>query len=130
MMKRFYLSCAAVLTLCGCKGIEATGDALAGPPLASFVVVDAVSVINTQKTVDDHLVSLFTGKDCSTIRASKGGHYCVDQPQPGPTVVQTTYCYKSLANVTCYDTPLASDTARLYGVRVDDIPLQSQAQSR
>jgi hypothetical protein len=115
-----------LLALAGCKNIEAVGDALVGPPLATFVVLDAFSVVNTQKTVDDHLVSLVTGKDCSTVRASQGDRYCIAPPPPQPMMRRTTYCYKSLADVTCYDRPLAQDAPVFYGTRVDDIPISSR----
>ncbi len=125
-MSRFLFSCIALLALGACKSIEATGDAMVGPGLASFVVLDAVSVINTQKTVDDHLVSWVTGQDCSTIRASKGDHYCVDKPQVVPLLQRVTYCYKSLATMSCYDRPLDFDAARLYGTRLDQIPITAR----
>ena len=89
---------------------------------ASVAALDIVSVINTQKTIDDHIVSCITGKDCSDVRASKGDPYCIDEPVPVPMVRRATYCYKSLASVTCYDRPVVSDAAQFYGIRVDNVP--------
>lgn len=124
-MGRFLLVSATVLVLAGCEAVNGTGRALTPitPPLTSFVLLDGISVINTQKTLDDHVVSLITGKDCSTVRASEGERYCEDEPEVRPTLVRTTYCYKSLAQVSCYDHPFDRDATRLTGTRVDDIPL-------
>jgi hypothetical protein len=91
--------------------------------VGGLAIVDGVSIINTQKTLEDHIVSLVTGKDCSILKASHGEPYCQDIPPPVPTIERTTYCYKSLAKAVCYDQPLAQDDSRYMGSRVDNVPV-------
>jgi hypothetical protein len=83
-----------VLVLAGCAG-------------AGFVPgaaqLEGASVVVTEKPFTDHIVSFFSGKNCSTIRREKGLTYCEeDEMQPGATKV---YCYRALGGVTCYDRP-------------------------
>ncbi len=64
--------------------------------------VQGAFVVGTDKTIEDHLISYTSGKDCSWIRKEKGLTYCVeDEPKITPNI----YCYKTLATVTCYDRP-------------------------
>jgi hypothetical protein len=121
-MGRFLTFLAAILGLCGCDLGPPNEPAAPTVIGASVLALDAVSVINTQKTIDDHIVSFVTGQDCSTIRASKGDHYCIDEPVPVPMVQRTSYCYKTLAKVTCYDRPMTGDAAQFFGMRVDEVP--------
>lgn len=63
---------------------------------------DALTVIGTDKTIVDHVVSINSGKNCSTVRREQGLHYCEeDEPAVNPHV----YCYNTLGRVTCYDRP-------------------------
>ena len=65
--------------------------------------LEGVSTVVTQKPLTDHVVSFFSGKNCSTIRREKGQTYCEeDELQPGAPKV---YCYRALGGVTCYDRP-------------------------
>ncbi len=83
----FVLSCALATSACD---------------LGTFGGAEAISVIGTDKTVVDHIVSIGSGKNCSTIRREQGRSYCVeDEPQ----IRQNIYCYKSIGTVTCYDRP-------------------------
>ena len=67
-----------------------------------FAQIQGVSVIGTDKTLEDHVISLTSGKNCSSIRKEKGLTYCEeDEPKVNPNI----YCYKTLAEVTCYDRP-------------------------
>ncbi|WP_417830031.1 hypothetical protein [Thalassospira sp.] len=66
-----------------------------------YLAFDVISIINTDKTLIDHAVSLSTGQDCSTIRKIDGKSYCKKDPVPEPPL----YCYRSLAAVSCYRTP-------------------------
>lgn len=78
---------AAVLFLSGCGA----------------VVLEGASVMVSDKTASDHLVSWFSGKDCSVVRSDKGLEYCVeDQP---PMIKPNVYCYRTLASVSCYTQP-------------------------
>ena len=64
--------------------------------------VDMLTVIGTDKTIVDHVVSLSSGKNCSAIRLEKGQHYCEeDEPQ----IQQNIHCYNTLGSVTCYTRP-------------------------
>ena len=119
-MKRLLVSLFAVSLLWACRPTE-TMVAGAAPAVPAVAILDGASVINTHKTIDDHLVSWVTGKDCSTVRASMGEHYCEDPPPAEPMVRRTTYCYKSLAVVSCYDQPMERDTSRLFGTRIDQV---------
>lgn len=137
-MKCVVLLCASSLLLAGCGAIRAGTSGLVdgihgldpavndlGSPMSTvqtFWVLNAASVINTQKTIDDHLVSWISGYDCSTVRASTGDHYCVEKPETVPTVARASFCYKTLAAVNCYDRPVPYDQNRLYGIQVDRIP--------
>jgi len=112
--------------LTGCSPAQNTAIAMHPPasPFTALLLLDGVSVINTQKTLEDHVVSWVNGQDCSLVRASMGDHYCVDNTPP-PTEPRTTYCYKSLARVSCYDQRLASDESRYVGSRVDMVPVKT-----
>lgn len=117
---------AGVGLLAGCSPAHNTALALHPPisPFTTLVLLDGVSVINTSKTVEDHVISWVTGQDCSLVRASQGYDYCEDNTPP-PSEPRTTYCYKSLAKVSCYDRKLASDAGRYYGARVDMVSVQT-----
>ena len=66
----------------------------------SIAQIEAVSVMGSDKTVVDHVVSVGSGKDCSTLRKQQGLTYCVeDMPEIRPNI----YCYKDQGGVTCYD---------------------------
>ncbi len=67
-----------------------------------YAEVDVITTMATGKTLPDHAVSFYTGKDCSTVRYEGGRTYCrEDEPNPDPA--DGLYCYKELAGVTCYD---------------------------
>ena len=69
---------------------------------ATFTAVEGVSLIGTDKTVVDHVISIGSGKNCSTVRREKGLTYCVEDT---PVAQQDLYCYRDLGGVTCYDKP-------------------------
>lgn len=62
--------------------------------------LEAATLMGSEKTVVDHMVSMASGKDCSTIRKERGLTYCVEDM---PQVRQNIYCYRDLGGVTCYD---------------------------
>lgn len=63
---------------------------------------EGVSVIATEKTMEDHVISLASGKNCSVVRLERGMTYCEeDEVIPKPEV----YCYQELGDVTCYEAP-------------------------
>lgn len=120
------LAGAAVLALAACTNgtsslqsgsaelVSSGGEVVdaAGP----FVVLDAVSLINTDKTIIDHIAGGVTGEDCSTLRSMDGGHYCQPHYENKP-VAEPLYCYRTLAKVTCYNQPSPNPADRLVGMR-------------
>jgi hypothetical protein len=84
--------------------------------------LDVVSLMASGKTLDDQFIGSSTDQDCSTLRASKGGPYCVPLPEPVALVDQTEYCYKTLGRASCYTVPVASDQRQFNGSRTDQIP--------
>ena len=82
-----------VVLLAGCAGSFVPGAAQ----------LEGASAVVTQKPFTDHVVSFFSGKNCSTVRREQGLTYCEeDELQSGATKV---YCYRALGGVTCYDRP-------------------------
>ena len=83
-----------ILFLAGCAGSGFVPGA---------AQLEGVSVVVTQKPFTDHIVSFFSGKNCSTIRREQGQTYCEeDELQPGAAKV---YCYRAIGGVTCYYRP-------------------------
>ena len=67
-----------------------------------LAVVEGTSVIATDKGIGDHLVSIYSGKNCSTVRKEKGLTYCQeDELVPKANI----HCYRTLGEVTCYTRP-------------------------
>ncbi len=103
---------ALLSSLSGCSGLDNTVASATGTDLLTatqwYVALDVVSIINTDKTIADHIISLSTGRDCSTVRSSMGEPYCKTDPIPEPPL----YCYRSLASVDCYATPDPYNTGR------------------
>ena len=65
--------------------------------------VEGVSVMATDKTVGDHVISLSSGKNCSTLRKDRGLTYCEEDEK---TPLMNVYCYRTLGEITCYDKPV------------------------
>jgi len=92
---RQFLSLLTVFSLGAC-------GPLVSASIPGAAQVDILTVMGTDKTVVDHVVSLSSGKNCSAIRLEKGLHYCEeDEPQ----IQQNIYCYNTLGSVTCYSRP-------------------------
>ena len=80
-----------LLALGACSALSVLGTA---------GVIATASVVATDKTLYDHAVSYFSGKDCYTVRKETGRSYCKeDERNPTPTV----HCYRNLGGVTCYE---------------------------
>lgn len=116
-MIRHLAPLAGILLLSGCgwadqESLHASGN----PPGigATLMNLEVLSVINTKKTLTDHVATWITGKDCSTIRAQREGAWCVDWPNP-PAPPQQVYCYSSLARPSCYAQPYNQGNDRLIG---------------
>lgn len=68
----------------------------------SLFLVEGGSAFVTGKRLSDQAISLASGKNCAVNRISQGLTYCVeDEANP----VQNVYCYRTLADVICYDRP-------------------------
>jgi hypothetical protein len=117
------LAAAAVLGGCnmpatlqnGANDLETYGGQMVGFA-RPFAIVDTVSLINTDKTIIDHLAGVVSGQDCSTLRSMDGGHYCQPRYENVP-VVPPLYCYRTLGAVTCYDQPSPNTGDKLVGIR-------------
>ena len=71
--------------------------------------IEGATLIATDKTLTDNLVSYYSGKNCSTLRSHQGLTYCEeDEVLPTPKL----FCYKTLSKVTCYDRPDPWDQRR------------------
>ena len=70
--------------------------------MPNMVGLDGVTLITTKKTINDHIVSFSTGKNCSTVRKNTGRHYCEEDEVVTPDKV---YCYPTLGDVSCYARP-------------------------
>lgn len=89
------------LWLGGCEFYDVLPNALVSTT-ANIFPINAALVMGTDKTIEDHVVSRASGKDCSTVRREQGRTYCVeDEPNPAPEVT----CYSSIGDVTCYSNP-------------------------
>ena len=70
--------------------------------IPGYAQVEGLFVVGTDKTMEDHVVSLVSGKNCSLIRTEKDQTYCEEDE---PVIKQNIFCYRTLATVTCYDRP-------------------------
>ena len=78
-------------------------------------IVETASIMATKKTMGDHAVSIYSGKNCSTVRTEKGLPYCEEDEVEA---ISDVYCYRTLGNVTCYDRP-APHNGRQQRIGVD-----------
>ncbi|MBM3565110.1 MAG: hypothetical protein FJX42_03235 [Alphaproteobacteria bacterium] len=93
---RFFAAalCPALFALAALSGCSA---------VPGFAQVEGVSTVVTEKPLSDHIVSFFSGKNCSVIRREKGQTYCEEDELK--TTQAKVYCYKTLGAVNCYDRP-------------------------
>lgn len=68
----------------------------------TFFAVEGASVVASDKTASDHVVSLFSGKDCSIVRTERGLSYCAEDEV---FIEPRVFCYQTLGSVSCYDRP-------------------------
>ncbi|MCC7166907.1 MAG: hypothetical protein IT565_04980 [Rhodospirillales bacterium] len=90
---------ALALALAGCDAFTEQY-----PQTSGYLGVELVSLVATGKTASDHLMSMATGQDCSTIRAKEEGRYCVSR-LGDPIKKPDVYCYRTLGKITCYKEP-------------------------
>ena len=108
---------AGLMLLSGCGYFTSVGfkdHPSSLPDPVTFMQLEAFSLINTHKTVADHLIGWITDKDCSSPRAERGDAYCKDWPSK-PAPPQQVYCYSTLARPSCYAVPYNEGNDRLIG---------------
>jgi hypothetical protein len=64
--------------------------------------LDMMTVVGTDKTILDHVVSYSSGKDCSYVNVEKGNEYCKEDER---VIKPQVYCHNTLGSVTCYERP-------------------------
>jgi len=107
------LTPAIAWSLSGCETLAAL------PPVAIAGTIEGVSLNQTGKTVSDHIASGITGDDCSVLRYTKGGKYCLTEAELAreEAIQRRAYdgsCYRTRGSVTCYteaDAQHTSETA-------------------
>lgn len=113
----------ALLLTAGCSTNPLTTSANAG---FNFLVFDVVSVVTTDKTLFDHLMTAVMDEDCSSVRVEQGGPYCKPWEKPYiPLAEPPRYCYRTLGEITCYTSPDLVDSGAYVG---GITPLTPQAQ--
>jgi hypothetical protein len=98
------------LPLGGCAAAAAL------PPVAIAAGVEGVSLNQTGKTGSDHLISLVTGEDCSILRYTHTGKYCLTDAEVAAqeAALHRPYfgtCYRLRGGVSCYDQPDPTHTS-------------------
>ena len=101
---------AAGLAMAGCETIGFL------PAAGIAATVEGVSLNASGKTVSDHLVSAITGDDCSVLRYTKNGKYCLSEAEIAAEQARLHRpyegtCYKVRGNVACYDQTDAEHTS-------------------
>jgi hypothetical protein len=86
------------------------------PAAAVAGTVEGVSLNQTGKTASDHLISAITGEDCSVLRYTKTGKYCLTDAEIAAEQARLHRpyegtCYKVRGNVACYDQADATHTS-------------------
>jgi len=106
IMRRIFgfIVVAGLLGLSGCSGLGVAAESavMGGGTVAPLAALDGVTVIATDKTLSDHLISIASGKNCSTVRTELGMHYCEEDEPKGEANV---YCYRTLGAISCFDRP-------------------------
>ena len=64
--------------------------------------IEMLTVMGTERTIMDHVISLSSRKNCSAGNLEKGQYYCAED-EPG--INQKIFCYNTLGRVTCYSRP-------------------------
>ena len=70
------------------------------PGCESLALIEGATAVTTGERFSDRVISLSSGKTCSTKRTAQGLTYCEEDEAVAP---QSTYCYRSLGSVTCYE---------------------------
>ena len=70
-----------------------------------------VSVVQTGKTLSDHAMSAATGMDCSIRNTLSGDSWCLPEVHDVADPAADLFCYRSIAEVTCYTRDNPHETA-------------------
>ena len=90
-LMRTIITLSALLLLSACAAL-----------VTPVVAVEGLSAVGTGKPLSDHVVSYYSGKDCSSVRRNTGRSYCEEEElNPTPNV----FCYRTLGRVSCYSRP-------------------------
>jgi len=98
------------LALGGC-GMEAV------VPLTAIAAgADGMVLNQTGHSASDHIASWMTGQDCSVLRYTKDGRYCMSEAEVAAeqAKLHRPYfgdCYKVRGSVACYNQPDATHTS-------------------
>jgi hypothetical protein len=91
------------------------------PPVAIAAGVEGMMLNQTGKTGSDHLASLVTGEDCSILRYTHTGKYCLTDAEVAAqeAALHKPYdgtCYRLRGGVACYDRsdPTHSSETNIY----------------
>lgn len=99
---------AALFAIVAILGLSACTD----PASLAMSGASVVTFVSTGKTLTDHAMSLATDQDCSLKRSLEGKSWC----EPAENVAAADiagpelYCYRSIAEVTCYRRRNPNDT--------------------
>lgn len=72
------------------------------PGCESLVGAEGASAVLSGERLSDRIISYASGKTCSRKRSAQGLTYC-EEDEAVPQ--QNLYCYRTLAQVTCYERP-------------------------
>ena len=94
-----------VARACGLAVALALLSACTPAQLGAIAGLSALSYIETDKTLSDHVASKIMGKDCASRYAFETGRLCKEETVTYVAQQAPTYCYRTLGNITCYSTP-------------------------
>ena len=102
MNKTFINQSHRLLVICLLASIAGCGAPTVASGVPGILQLDALTVIGTDKTIVDHVVSYASGRDCSSIYVEKGNRYCKEDE---PVIKPQVYSYRTLGRADCYQTP-------------------------
>lgn len=96
----------------------ATAGCASLPPIAITGFVEGISLNQTGKTASDHVASLISGEDCSVLRYTKTGNYCLTAAEMAQenARLHKPYegsCYKRRGGVVCDEAADATATSEI-----------------
>lgn len=101
------------------SALAACTSSVTGP----LAVAEVGTLAATQKSTSDHIFTLVTGMDCSSVYTVNDGDYCRPYEKKPETIPMKVYCYRSLAQVNCFTQPLTSGDT-LIGTQIIQVPVQ------